>query len=350
MTEHTVVARDLRSALRTVRQRYGDEALIIETRTRRRPQAGSLRLVEDVELRIGLPGPGAAGARLGAPRSLAGELERLESLIAELDSAVSAAAPDYPLAARLGELGLLPATIARLAADHAEEVPPVEQAAVEPALARLAAQLPCLEAMAVADLRGFHALLGGPGAGRSALAMKLCARAAAGGATAAHLAFAPVHPGERLRLEREAMNAGHEAVLAPDAAALADALRYLQRHDLVVVDLPAFAPEQLGLLERSAAQAGVPMLLRHAVLAADGWARLAPDLREAAHYLAITRSDLADPLRLALDLTPGGTPLLSFVAGGCQAATPLALAEPGRLLGGLRAALKPARAEAGAGR
>jgi hypothetical protein len=350
MTEQTVVARDLRSALRTVRQRFGDEALILETRTRRRPLAGSLRLADEVELRIGLPESGDEAAAGGAPRSLAGELERLEALIAELDTAISAPTPVYPLAAPLGELGLLPATLARLAADHAEEVPPVDQERAEPALARIAAQLPCLEAMAVADLRGFHALLGSAGVGRSTLAMKLCARAAAAGAQAVHVAFAPAHQGERLRLEAEAMAAGHEAVLAPDASALADALRYLQRRDLVIVDLPAFQPEQLGLLERIAAQAGVPMLLRHAVLAADGWSQLDPSLREAAHYLAITRGDLADPLRLALDLTPAGTPLLSFVAGGREAGTALALAEPGALLAGLRAALRPAWAEARAGR
>ena len=348
MTEQTVVARDLRSALRTVRQRFGDEALILETRTRRRPLAGSLRLADEIELRVGLPGPSDGPGR--AERSLAAELERLERLIADMEAALTQPEPAYPLAAALGELGVLPETLARLSADHADEVPPVDQERAEPALARLALALPCLEAMAAADLRGFHALLGAAGVGRSTLAMKLCAAAAANGTDAVHLAFAPAHPGERMRLEAEAMAAGHEVVLATDSAALGEAMRYLQRRDLVIVDMPAFQPDQLGLLERAAEAAGVPMLLRHALHAADGWARLAPGLGEAAHYLAITRADLADPLRLALDLTPGASPLLSFVAGGREPGTPLALATPAALLAGLRASLRPARAQAGVGR
>lgn len=348
MTEHTVVARDLASALRTVRQRFGDEALILETRTRRRPLAGSLRLAEEIELRIGIAAPGEQPA--AAPRSLEEELARLEALVGEIDAGLAPLGPPYPLAAGLEALGVLPETVERLAADHAEEVPPVEQGRLEPALDRLAAQLPCLEAMALADLRGLHALLGAPGAGRSSLAAKLCAVAAAAGADAVHLAVAPAHPGERLRLEAEAAAGGHEVVLAADRAALGEALRYLRRRDLVVVDMPAFTPEQLGLLESLAAQAGLPTLLRHAVLPADGWARPAPGLCAAAHYLALTRAELADPLRLALDLTAAGAPLLSFVSAGAEPGSALHLAAPGLLTAGLRAALRPSRAEAVVGR
>lgn len=348
-TEQTVVARDLRSALRQVRERFGPDALILETRTRQRPVAGALRMAEEIEVRVALPGSLERASEPTAP--LAAELARLESLLsvveAELDDRENSR---YPLAAPLATLGLLPETLARLAADHAEEVPPVEQAKLGPALDRLAFALPCLEAMAVADLRGYHALLGAPGAGRSALAAKLCARAAAAGASAVHIALAPMHAGERHRLEALAIAGGHEAVLAPDAGALVEALRYLERRDLVIVDMPGFSLDQRALLERAAAQAGVPMLLRHAVLPADGWARFAPGLQEAAHYLAITRTDLADPLRIALDLTQAGAPLLSFVAGGTALGSSLELAQPAGLLAGLRGSLQPARSGVGAGR
>jgi len=348
-TEQTVVARDLRSALRLVRERFGADALILETRSRQRPLAGALRMAEEIEVRVALPGAAGRMSEPGTP--LAAEIARLESLLAVVETELDARESGrYPLATPLGELGLLPETLARLAADHAEEVPPVEQAKHGPALDRLALALPCLEAMAVADLRGYHALLGAPGVGRSALAAKLCARAAAAGASAVHIALAPAHGGERHRLEALAIAGGHEAVLAPDAGGLCEALRFFERRDLVIVDMPAFSLDQRALLERAAAQAGVPMLLRHAVLAADGWARFAPGLQEAAHYLAITRVDLADPLRLALDLTRDGAPLLSFVAGGTALGSTLELAQPAGLLAGLRSSLRPVRAEAGAGR
>ena len=257
MTEHRIVARDMRSALKTVRARFGEDALILDSRTLRRPRPGSLRMDEEVEVRVALPGaPGEMGTGPSAPLRLEDEIARLEALLVDMEAQLDAAeTPGHPLRAALEALGILPATLQRLARDHADEVPPVDQAAETPALERIAAQLPCVESMALADLRGHHALLGAPGAGRSALATKLCAQAAAAGLRAAHLAVAPTHPGERLRLEAEAELHGHEAVLAPDGEALVDALRFLRDRDLVLIDLPGFAPGQIGLLEQAEARA-----------------------------------------------------------------------------------------------
>ena len=131
--------------------------------------------------------------------------------------------------------------------------------------------------------------------------------------------------------------------------ALVDALRFLRERDLVLIDLPGFAPGQIGLLEQAEARAELGPILRHAVLPADGRAVLAAELATGAHYLALTRGDLDDPLRLALDLTAGGRPLLSFVSSGADGHSPLALAGPEGLLAGLRGRLRGARGAAGAG-
>ena len=90
MIEKKVVAPDVRSALRTVKELYGEDALIVDTRTRRSPREGSLQLEEEVEVRVmvadglALPDPAASPSATGA--SLESEVTRLETLVLEIEA------------------------------------------------------------------------------------------------------------------------------------------------------------------------------------------------------------------------------------------------------------------------
>jgi hypothetical protein len=354
MIEKKVVAPDVRAALKIVKELYGEDALIVDTSTRRSPREGSLQLEEEVEVRVmvadglALPDPAEAPAATGA--SLENEVTRLEGLLLEIESQMAEveAMGRHPLIDSLRELGLSWEARQAIAADHAEEVPPFEQGDPAPALARLADSLPCVEAMALTDLRGHHALLGLPGAGKSSLARKLAAVLAAEGARVALIAFAPAHAGERLLLERESERHGYEAVLAGDERALLEAVDFLSGRDLVILDMPAFNDGQPALLDRAEALLNGAPLLRHLLLPADGFAAESESALATAHYLAISRADLSDPLRRALELGTTRSGLLSFLSSGEDE---LSLASPEGLLAGLARRHRKADAvEAGGGR
>ncbi len=356
MIEKKIVAHDVRSALKTVKDLYGEDALIIDTRTRRSPREGSLQLEEEVEVRVMVPEdlaqPDPAAPPATDAANLENEVKRLEDLVLEIETQMSEmeAVGRHPLTESLRELGLSWEARQSIASDHSEEVPPFEQGDTAPALARLAKYLPCVEAMALTDLRGHHALLGLPGAGKSALARKLAATLSGEGVSVALISFAPAHAGERVRLQKESEDHGYEAVLAGDERALMEAVEFLAGRDLVILDLPAFEEGQVAMLERAEVLLNGAPLLRHLLLPADGFAAEPESALQAAHYLTISRADLSDPLRRALELGVKRAGLLSFLStGGGEHG--LSLANPERLLAGLeRRHRKADAAEAGGGR
>ena len=362
MTEKKVVAPDIRTALRSVKEQYGEDALILDTLTRRSPKEGSLRLEEEVEVRVLVPegrreqaaaADTAAATADTAASSLEEEVARLELLLEEFERQLGEieAAERHPLAAFLRGIGLSPEAMVRIAADHAEEVPPFQQGEIEPALDRIAGMLPCVEAMEIADLRGHHAIMGRPGSGKSGIARKIAATLSRAGARVALIAYAPEHPGERLRLETEADQLGYEAVLAADPRGLLEAVEFLHGRDLVIIDMPAYEEGQVALLERAEALLEGAPLLRHLLLAADGHDGERREAMEAAHYLAISRADLADPLRRALEAGTAGTGLFSFLSERKGGEIDVTLATAGSLMTRIaRAHRKAGAAEAGGGR
>ncbi|MBN2169914.1 MAG: hypothetical protein JW819_01180 [Candidatus Krumholzibacteriota bacterium] len=358
MTKQIIVAPDVRTAMREVKERYGEDALILDTRTRRSRESGSLQGAREVEITVGLAGP-EAPARA---RSVADELDRLEALLAELEAREASlrareatlgdgAAPPaaYPLDEALEDCGVSAATRRRLAADHEMEVPPVDQADPGRARERLAAHIRCVEAMDLADLRGRHTLLGRPGAGRSTLALKLAARAARAGVDTLLIAHAPGHPGEAVRLERAAEAAGFAARLTADDEALLATLAGAGDRELVLVDLPPLAKDQWELLSRAEAVLAGEPLLRHLVVPADGGWRGLETAASRCDFLAISRADLGVPLAPCLDLAPAGDFTTTFVGSGPGMDGGLSLAQAPILLVDLERprASQARRAEAG---
>lgn len=359
MTKQIIVAPDVRTAMREVKERYGEDALILDTRTRRSREPGSLQGARVVEVTVGLEGPEASA---DAPRSVAGELKRLEELLAELEAreaslrAREAAAgdgapvPAYPLDEVLEGLGVSAATRRRLAEDHEMEVPQVDQADASRARERLAGWIRCVEAMDLADLRGRHVLLGRPGSGRSTLAMKLAARAARAGVDILLVAHAPAHPGEALRLERAAGEAGYAARLTADAEELLAALAGAGDRELVLVDMPPLDEDQWELLSRAEAVLAGEPLLRHLVVPADGGWRGLETAAGRCDFLAVSRGDLGAPLAPCLDLAAAGDFATTFVGEGPGADGPLSLAQAPALLADLERSRASQARRAGAGR
>ncbi|MCP4548767.1 MAG: hypothetical protein GY835_20095 [bacterium] len=363
MNKETIIAPDMQTGLRMVKARFGEEALILDSRIKRSRRRGSLKMGEEVEIIVGLDQGRSNPESLRAdgsdknynkPRPLAEEIIRLERMVDEMESQVESMdfqgfSPElYPLSEELTTAGLSPHALAMIRKDHAEEVPPVQQRNLEVALKRLERQVNCVEHMALGDLRGYHVLVGGPGVGKSTLGLKLAREAAAAGTSVVLVAYQPGHPGEQYRLDQCAQDYGFEAALAPDPDALMGATRYLVDRDLVLVDMPAIEDEHWPLLDEVERILKGDPLLRHLVVQANGgWTGMEAVARRC-DFLAVSKADLGDPLIPALNLLSGNDRSLTFLSDGGQVDSGLELASAHRLLSELkRRSLKAEAAGAG---
>ena len=354
--------------MKHIKERFGQDALILDTRTRLSRKPGSIELCEEVEVEIGLDKRGKTMAMREAasvgrdrpmaaasPRAMAEEIDRFEILVGALEQQAEllpGAQQNWPLRERFERLGLWPGVIAELSEEFGNSVPPANQNDPAVAISELRRQLRCVEDMEIGSLRGRHALLGPPGAGKSVLAAKLARAIAGHRGKAVLVSYAPEHPGERVRLEELAASGGFETVIAPDPDGLRSAINYLRDSDLIVVDMPPIAPGQLELLESIESTGQREPLLRHLVLAADGGWRRRENLLTGMDFLALSRCDLAEPLLPALELSAVGDFSLSFLSGSRETDRELKLAQPDEMLRVLSAEpptrrLKADSAEAG---
>lgn len=322
MNNQRVVAADMNEAMRRIKDKWGENAYILETRTRSRKMAGSLVPETYVEVSVGLTYADAVAegrTREPSSRTLEGELARLEKLVEvveqRLEAGEVAKASVYPLSRELAELGCQPRTIERLAEEHDVSVPAVDRDDKQVALKHLTGGLSTVRAMRARDLRGKHVLLGSPGCGKTGLAEKLARAVGAAGGTAALISFSE-DPLATKSAEERASALGLELACVSDRESLLGAVRYLQDRDLLLIDLPAPADAHWSLLEDVEAALEGEALLRHMIVAADGGWRGHEKAMGKVDFLAVTRADLAPALPPCLDLAGNGQVPVSFLSHG----------------------------------
>ena len=324
-----VLGDTLQGALAGVRERYGDGAMIVGTRTVGRRSSDGLGRTEQIEVEVVLPGTAQrrqAAARNAAEtvEELCSEIERIETLVTEITGRAEAAAPPPPsTSTHPFARQLLAGGASRAAVDHlsrlflAEANGQDHRAALEHLRSRLQV------ARRDDELAGVHILLGAPGSGRTELCLNLAAAERARGRRVLLLLLAPRHGGEVKRLQDAAVAAGYDAAVVHETDRFERCLDHVADYDLVLVDTPALGTSAMTGPRLRGVVAGRDDLHRHLVLPLDGdldsRARLWEQGREwSADWLALTRGDLAGrPCRLLDVLLSAPLPVGLVAQGGC---------------------------------
>ena len=239
-----VAAVTLQEAYRRVKREYGDEAVIVGSRSVSRREdrgLGQSRFVE-VLVQTGNPVPvttPVAGGR--APAGLAAEVERIEDLVAAIEK-----------------------EHARLRSIHRSTTDPLTEALVasgasEPAVNHLltrftsetgrlttdrTAALSWLEQNLLAsnsDWNGFygcHAFLGPSGSGRTELVLEAARKLQQHNRRTLVLSIQPAHRGEVRRLQTAAAAGGFDAAVIQKTESVASVAEHLGDYDAVLLDLP----------------------------------------------------------------------------------------------------------------
>jgi flagellar biosynthesis GTPase FlhF len=309
-----VEAPTLKEALRQVRQRYGEDARVIRSRTLTRRQPGGLGQEKVVEVLVEPAGTGRTReeSRRGAAartdprwrdltRDIAAEVERIEGLVEQITRDQSRLATSGPvslpnrLAETLVDAGADASVVARLCERCQAETGarPDDRTAL---LGYLARNLPTTRGD-WNELGGTHVFLGAAGCGRSELVLGTAARLAADERSVLVLSLLPRHGGEIRRLQAEAAQHGYDAAVIQKPRQLDRATEHLSRYDVVLVDAPSFDSPVVARDETACrAIVGNPAFHRHLVLPLDRDLRDAEPLFRRARawdcdWLALSRVD-----------------------------------------------------------
>ncbi|MEZ4388743.1 MAG: hypothetical protein R3D98_14465 [Candidatus Krumholzibacteriia bacterium] len=349
-----VEAPTLKDALRQVRQRYGDDARVIRSRTITRREPAGLGTQKVVEVLV--EPSGDARGRQGLERSverrvhpwshlsgeIAAEVERIEGLVQQIArdqarrGAAGAAAPRNRLAAALLEAGAEPQVLARqLERCRAETGAREDDRAAF--LDYLTANLPTGRGD-WRDFGGTHVFLGPSGSGRTALLLAVAARLAGDGRQVLVLSLLPQHGGDVRRLQAAAADHGYDAAVIQKPRQLVAARDHLAGYDVVLIDTPA-----LGQSDRADAAAlcreivANPAYHRHLVIPLDRDLRDTELVLQQAReihcdWLALTRLDQTRLRGKALNLLDRMPLPVSMVGDPTAAGGEPQLATPGLLL------------------
>jgi len=280
-----IAAPSLATAHRRIRERFGDDAVILSTRSVARRHELGLGQERGVEVVVRPPGPLARGGRggppsfrpdagAGIPPELRLEIERIESLVEEVAAGYERGRADEtwlardPAAGALLAAGASPAVVRRLQARCAAAL---GRAARDPG--ELRAWLSTHLRASNCDWDGFygcHAFLGDSGCGRSDLVLAAAARLQARGRRTLVLAVLPADPGHVHRLQEVASAGGYDAAVVNDARHLTGAEPHFAGYDAVLIELPRLDDPALAL--GGALHAWLAPHLgfhRHLVVAAD---------------------------------------------------------------------------------
>lgn len=295
-----ISAPSLQTAHRRIRERFGDDAVILSTRNVTRRHELGLGQERGVEVVVQPPGTAAsryaaASARFGlesattdaVPAELLREIERIESLVEQVSAEYERRRADDdggadPAAGLLMAAGASPVVARRVSSRFAASS---VRGAGDPAQLRawLATQLRASNC-GWEGFYGCHAFLGDSACGRTDLVLAAAAQLQAQGRRTLVLAVMPSDPGTTHRLQETAAAGGFDAAVVTGARSLAEAEPHFAGYDAVLVELPrvdAAAMAVGGALH--AWLANNTGFHRHLVLAADR------DLDEQVALAAVTR-------------------------------------------------------------
>jgi flagellar biosynthesis GTPase FlhF len=348
-----VEAPTLKEALRLVRQRYGDDARVIRSRSvnqRVRGRLGSQRVVEVLveppatRAERGLAAAAVATSAGNRPLTaeIAAEVERIEALVRQLttdrprQSGVLPRLAGSPVAEALIAAGADPEVIARLLDRFAAETgqDPADRTAV------LAYLTQCLPASGGrwADFGGCHVFVGPAGAGKTEVVLSAAANLQQLGRQVLVLSLLPRHGGEVRRLQLEAARLGYDAAILQKPEQLAASEAHLSQYEAVLVDTPAwdhvpFATAS-GMREHIIRNASFH---RHLVCPLDRDLRDAPRLLAGSRewncdWTVLTRLDQVDRPGKLLDLLEQLPLPVSLLNHGPEPQRGVVVADAGQLI------------------
>lgn len=249
-----ISAPSLQTAHRRIRERFGDDAVILSTRNVTRRHELGLGQERGVEVVVQPPGTAAgrftaASARFGlepqapdaVPAELLREIERIESLVEQVSAEYERQRADDdgaadPAAGFLIAAGASPVVARRVCSRYAAAA---GRGAGDPAQLRtwLATQLRASNC-GWEGFYGCHAFLGDSGCGRTDLVLAAAAHLQAQGRRTLVLAVMPSDPGTTHRLQETAAAGGFDAAVVTGARNLAEAEPHFGNYDAVLVELP----------------------------------------------------------------------------------------------------------------
>lgn len=248
-----ITASTLKGAYKLVKQTYGEDAIILGSRTVTRRQAMGLGHEKFVEVTVQPPGSRpsrrSAVARTGSgtggttPAQLEAEIERIESLVAEMaeDLTHHGSGPtrlqDNPLAEALLAAGTTAATVEKILTRYLSETGQSPDNRVA-ALAWLGENLKASNC----EWEGFygcHAFLGPEASGSTALILDIAARLHSLGRRTLVLSVMPPHDGRIKQLQVAAARHGFDAAVIQKPQQLTRSEKHLEKYEVVLVDMPA---------------------------------------------------------------------------------------------------------------
>lgn len=257
-----ITAPSLQTAHRRIRERFGDDAVILSTRSVARRHELGLGQKRGVEVTVQPPTRGRGVARPVLPSftvtpdaaiapDLLREIERIEALVEQVAAGQERGRDDEawlsrdPAAAPLLAAGVSPATVRRLLARCAA------------ALGRGVRDAAEMREWLTTQLRasncgwegfyGCHAFLGDSGCGRSDLVLAAAGRLQALGRRTLVLAALPSDPGHVHRLQDAAGDGGYDAAVVNEARHLPEAEPHFASYDAVLVELPRLDDPAMAL-------------------------------------------------------------------------------------------------------
>lgn len=254
-----ITAPTLKGAYKLVKQTYGDDAIILGSRTVTRRQPMGLGHEKFVEVTVQPPGmkqvraSGVVGS--GSPTAnftsdqLLQEVERIESLVAELSDDLALQGPgagmfhNNPLARSLMESGASSETVDKYLTRFLSETGqnPDNRAA---ALAWFEVNLKASNC-GWDGFYGCHAFMGPTACGGTEMTLAAAAKLQELGRRTLVLSVMPPHNGRIKQLQVEAARLGFDAAVIQKPQQLTRSEKHLDRYEVVLVDMPAIDHPQM---------------------------------------------------------------------------------------------------------